>query len=105
MNEIISANVLIQEKITMRQIMSFYQESKQYEGNVYLHSNQKIVDAKKLSKLVSFMLTVNADSPVKIIVEGQHVQNKLQELTEVCTVQEQTLQRKYFMNPTQTIQV
>ncbi|PLT31253.1 HPr family phosphocarrier protein [Peribacillus deserti] len=105
MTEIISASVLIEEKLTMSQIMSFYQASKLFEGNVYMHCSHKIVDAKKLSKLVSFMLTVDEHSAIKIILEGQEVQGKLTELTELCAAQEQPLKKKYFMNPTETIQV
>lgn len=58
MKEIISANVLVQNKFTMKKMLEIYQASKQFDGTTYLYSKHKAVDASNLSKLVSFLLTV-----------------------------------------------
>ncbi|WP_409294840.1 HPr family phosphocarrier protein [Peribacillus sp. SCS-26] len=106
MNEIISASISIPEKLAMKKIMLFYQSVKNYDGNVYLLCSQKLTDAKKLSKLVSFMLTINECDSLKIIVEGQDVSEKMQELLDIASpTQEQAPVPRYFLNPTDTIQL
>ncbi|WP_051348440.1 hypothetical protein [Peribacillus kribbensis] len=104
MPEITSANIHIYEKLPMRNILSLFQAIKAYKGNVYLHCGHRTIDAKNLSKLVSFLLTMNNCSDVKIIIEGQQVQSKLMELSRLFT-DEQPSRKKFFRNPSETIQV
>lgn len=107
MYEIISSDLIIKNKLTMRQIMDFHQEMINYEGNIYLLCKHKVVDATKLSKLVSFMLTVEEDSKLKVVIEGQNVQSILDKVTRCCNPasKEERHNYKFYINPTETVQI
>lgn len=107
MKEIISANVLVRNKFTMKKMLEIYQASKQFDGTTYLYSKHKAVDASNLSKLVSFLLTVKQQTSLKIIVEGTEVQNHLQHIKDMCSnhVSEVRLSEKRFINAAETIQL
>ncbi|CAH0344314.1 HPr family phosphocarrier protein [Bacillus sp. CECT 9360] len=107
MYEIISSDLKIKNKLTMRQIMDLHQEMKNYEGNIYLLCKHKVVDAISLSKLVSFMLTVDEDSKIKVVVEGQNVQDILDKVSKCCNPasHEERHNYKFYINPTETVQI
>ncbi|RFU70652.1 HPr family phosphocarrier protein [Peribacillus saganii] len=107
MYEIISSDVKVQSRLTMKGILSVYQNIKGFEGNIYFMCNHKIIDAQKLSKLVSFMLTIEEDSLIKIIVEGKEVQQKLEDLKENFDghFQPSGIRQPYFVNPTDTVRI
>lgn len=105
MHEIISSDLKINKKLPMRQIMALYQEMKKYEGNIYFINKHKVIEASKLSKLVSFMLTVDEKSVLKVVIEGRKVQKILDKVTKYCqTVSEKQL-NKFYINPTDTVQI
>ncbi|WP_026584521.1 HPr family phosphocarrier protein [Bacillus sp. J33] len=107
MKEIISTNVLVQNKFTMKKMLEIYQASKQFTGTTYLYSKHKTVDASNLSKLVSFLLTVKPQTTLKIIVEGNEVQNHLEKIKKMCTshVSVSRMTEKRFINSSETIQI
>ena len=106
MYEILSTDVRLTNKFTMKNIMSFYQETKNFNGNVYLLHKHKIINAQKLSKLVTFLMMAEQNSTIKIIVEGRDVQAKLQQLETVCEYAfERSQKLAYFINPTDSVQV
>jgi phosphotransferase system HPr-like phosphotransfer protein len=106
MYEIISSDVKIEKKLTMSQIMSLYQQMKNYDGNIFFLKDHKLVDASKLSKLVSFMLTVDEATRLKVVIEGKDVK-KLLEKVEHCFQQteQQAKSYKFYVNPTKTVQI
>ncbi|PLR81200.1 HPr family phosphocarrier protein [Bacillus canaveralius] len=77
MKEIMSSNVLVQNKVTIRKMLDIHQASRQFKGTTYLYSKHKAVDAANLSKLVSFFLTVKPQTTLKIIVEGTEVDKQI----------------------------
>ncbi|PLS17578.1 HPr family phosphocarrier protein [Bacillus sp. M6-12] len=107
MYEIISSDVTVQSRLTMTGILSLYQSIRGFEGNIYFMCNHKIIDAGKLSKLVSFMLTIEEDSLIKIIVEGKQVQQKLEDLKVSFQghFQSAGVRQTYFVNPTDTVRI
>ncbi|MBT2690767.1 HPr family phosphocarrier protein [Bacillus sp. ISL-47] len=107
MKEIISTNVLVQNKFTMKKMLEIYQASKQFKGTTYLYSKHKAVDASNLSKLVSFLLTVKPQTTLKIIVEGNEVQDHLEKIKDMCTSHISVLRmtEKRFINSSETIQI
>ncbi|WP_264736764.1 HPr family phosphocarrier protein [Cytobacillus firmus] len=107
MKEIISTNVLVQNRFTMKKMLEIYQESKQFEGTTYLYSKHKAVDASNLSKLVSFLLTVKPQTTLKIIVEGKEVQKHLEDIKEMCSnhVSVLRMSEKRLINSAETFQL
>ncbi|CAM3513693.1 hypothetical protein GCM10009865_33110 [Aeromicrobium ponti] len=107
MKEIISTNVLVQNKFTMKKMLEIHQASKHFKGTTYLYSKHKAVDASNLSKLVSFLLTVKPQTTIKIIVEGNEVQDHLEKIKEMCTSHISVLRmtEKRFINSSETIQI
>ncbi|MDF2039114.1 HPr family phosphocarrier protein [Bacillus sp. CMF12] len=107
MKEIISTNVLVQNRFTMKKMLEIYQGSKQFEGTTYLYSKHKAVDASNLSKLVSFLLTVKPQTTLKIIVEGNEVQNHLEHIKEMCSnhVSVLHMSEKRLINSAETFQL
>ncbi|MDQ0219948.1 HPr family phosphocarrier protein [Peribacillus cavernae] len=107
MYEIISKDVKINNKLTMRQIMSLYQEMKNYRGSIYIICKHKVVDPANLSKLVSFMLTLDEKSELKVVAEGQDVQSILNNVEKCC----QSVSGKeaniyeFYINPAETVQI
>jgi phosphotransferase system HPr-like phosphotransfer protein len=85
MKEIISTNVLVCTKFKLKNILDIYQASKQFNGSTYLYSQHKAVDSTNLPKLVSFLLTVETQTVLKIIIEGRDVQQHLDHIKEMCT--------------------
>jgi phosphotransferase system HPr-like phosphotransfer protein len=106
MYEILSTDVKITKKFSLKNIMSFFQETKSFNGNVYLLHKHKIINAQKLSNLVTFLMMAEENSIIKIIVEGKDVQAKLQQLESVCeNAFERSQKMAYFLNPTDSVQV
>jgi phosphotransferase system HPr-like phosphotransfer protein len=107
MKEIISTNVLVQNRFTMKKMLEIYQVAKQFEGTTYLYSKHKAVDASNLSKLVSFLLTVKPQTTLKIIVEGNEVQKHLEEIKEMCSNHVSVLRvsEKSLINSAETFQL
>ncbi len=107
MKEIMSSNVIVQKKFTMRKMLEIYQTAKQLSGTTYLYSQQKAVDASNLTKLVSFLLTVKPQTTLKIIVEGTEVEECLNLLTTKLTNEASVLRvnRKRLLKTTESFQV
>ncbi|WP_419883299.1 HPr family phosphocarrier protein [Peribacillus sp. B-H-3] len=107
MSELISTEISLNKKLTMRQLMELYQITKNSGSTAYFMCKQKIVDSAKLSGLVSFMLTLNECSDIKVIIEGANVQETLQNIKDCChsSTLRQNDKFKYFANPEQTIQI
>ncbi|PLT33721.1 hypothetical protein [Bacillus sp. V5-8f] len=104
MYEIISSDIKIDKKLSVQQMMALYQEVSSFDGNVYFLFKHKIIDAAKLSKLVSFMLTIEERTSIKVIIEGKKVQKMVSTVTKYCGGK---LQKNYklYMNPKDTIQI
>lgn len=107
MKEIMSSNVMIRKKITIKKMLEVYQTVKKLEGATYLYSRQKAVEVTSLSKLVSFMLTVQPNTTLKIIMEGVDVEPQLEKLTKMLTKEASVLQvnRKRLLDSTESFQI
>lgn len=107
MYEIMSSNVMVQKRFTMKKMLEIYQAAKKLNGTTYLYSRQKAVDASSLSKLVSFLLTVEPQTTLKIIVEGTDVENQLEQLTKMLTNETSVLRisRKRLIDSSQSFQI
>ncbi|MDP4163199.1 MAG: HPr family phosphocarrier protein [Bacillota bacterium] len=105
--EIISTNVIVRNKFTMKKMLEIFQASKQFNGSTILYSKHKAVDASSLPKLVSFLLTLHSQTTLKIIVEGQNVQEHLNLISDVCTghVSILKISPKRFLNTSETFQI
>jgi phosphotransferase system HPr-like phosphotransfer protein len=107
MKEIMSSNVMVQKKFTMKKMLEIYQAAKKLDGTTYLYSRQKTVDASSLSKLVSFLLTVEPQTTLKIIFEGKDVESQLEQLTTLLTNEASVLRvnRKRLLDSSQSFQI
>ncbi|MBD1383394.1 hypothetical protein [Metabacillus arenae] len=84
MSEMVSSKLLIENMLSMNQIMELNQIAKQYEGNIYLYThNKSIIDVGKLPSLIAFFLTVKAGCSIKCIIDGQNTNTVLENLREV----------------------
>jgi phosphotransferase system HPr-like phosphotransfer protein len=107
MKEIMSSNVMVQKRFTMKKMLEIYQAVKRLDGTTYLYSRQKAVEATSLSKLVSFLLTVEPNTTLKIIMEGTDVEPKLNQLTELLTNEASVLRvkRKRLIESSESFQI
>lgn len=107
MKEIMSSNVLVQKRFTMKKMLEIYQAAKKLDGITYLYSHQKVVEASSLSKLVSFLLTVEPNTTLKIIVEGTDVEAQLNQLTKLLTNEASVLhvKRKRLIESSESFQI
>ncbi|KIY21835.1 HPr family phosphocarrier protein [Mesobacillus subterraneus] len=107
MKEIISSNVLVEKKFTMKKMLEIYQTASKLDGTTYLYSRQKAVEATSLSKLVSFLLTVEPNTTLKIILEGIDVEPKLTLLTKLVSNEASVLRvkRKHLIETTESFQI
>ncbi|MDQ0414656.1 HPr family phosphocarrier protein [Mesobacillus stamsii] len=107
MKEIISSNVLVEKKFTMKKMLEIYQTASKLDGTTYLYSRQKAVEATSLSKLVSFLLTVEPNTTLKIIMEGIDVEPKLTLLTKLVSNEASVLRvkRKHLIETTESFQI
>ncbi|PLR89925.1 HPr family phosphocarrier protein [Bacillus sp. T33-2] len=107
MKEIMSSNVLVQKKFTMKKMLEIHQAVRKLSGATYLYSRQKAVDASALPKLVSFLLTVEPQTTLKIIVEGTNVEAQLEQLTQMLTNEASVIgdYRKRALNSAGSVQI
>lgn len=84
MNQTISSKLTFDKKLSMQQIMDLFEISKNYEGSIYFVCKNRVVEPERLSKLVSFMLTLEDCSDLKIMIEGPEVQAIMQKINECC---------------------
>jgi len=84
MNQTISTQLTFEKKLSMQQIMDLFAISKNYEGSIYFICKNRVVEPERLSKLVSFMLTLEDCSNLKIMIEGPEVQSIMQQINECC---------------------
>lgn len=107
MKEIMSSNVMVQKRFTMKKMLEIYQATNRLDGATYLYSRQKAVEATSLSKLVSFLLTVEPNTTLKIIMEGNDVEPKLNQLTKLLTNEASVLRvkRKRLIETTESFQI
>ncbi|RSD29244.1 HPr family phosphocarrier protein [Mesobacillus subterraneus] len=107
MKEIMSSNVMVQKRFTMKKMLEIYQASKKLNGTTYLYSRQKAVEATSLSKLVSFLLTVEPNTTLKIIMEGTDVEPQLNQLTQLLTNEASVLRvnRKRLLETSESFQI
>lgn len=107
MKEIMSSNVMVQKRFTMKKMLEIYQTAKRLNGTTYLYSRQKAVEATSLSKLVSFLLTVEPNTTLKIIMEGTNVEPQLEQLTKLLTNEASVLRvnRKQLLDSSESFQI
>jgi phosphotransferase system HPr-like phosphotransfer protein len=107
MKEIMSSNVMVQKRFTMKKMLEIYQAAKKLNGTTYLYSRQKAVEASSLSKLVSFLLTVEPNTTLKIIMEGTDVEAQLEQLTVLLTNEASVLRksRKQLLETSESFQI
>ena len=107
MKEIMSSNVMVQKRFTMKKMLEIYQAAKKLNGTTYLYSRQKAVEASSLSKLVSFLLTVEPNTTLKIIMEGTDVEPQLEQLTVLLTNEASLLRksRKQLLETSESIHI
>ncbi|MEJ9232547.1 hypothetical protein LAV79_24465 [Peribacillus butanolivorans] len=84
MNKVISSDIKTNKRLSMRQIMNLYQVTKEHRGNIYFICNHILVEAKKLSTFVSFVLILQECATMKVILEGQNVQAMLEKVQIIC---------------------
>lgn len=84
MNKVISSDIKTNKRLSMRQIMNLYQVTKEFKGNIYFICNHKLVDAKKLSTFVSFVLILQECATMKVILEGENVHAMLEKVQAIC---------------------
>ncbi|GAA0334847.1 hypothetical protein GCM10008967_27080 [Bacillus carboniphilus] len=73
MKEILSTQITLHEDTSMDRILSFHQFTRNYSGNIYMISQRKVLNPNNLPKLVSFLLTCKSNDEVKIVVQGNNV--------------------------------
>ncbi|MBM4764100.1 HPr family phosphocarrier protein [Bacillus sp. B15-48] len=74
MNEMISSTILVQKRFSFQKMLEIHQEIKSVNSSVYLLHKHKVIDASSLSKLVSFLLTVEPQTEIKLLIEGMNVE-------------------------------
>ncbi|MBT2705741.1 HPr family phosphocarrier protein [Bacillus sp. ISL-35] len=91
----------------MKKMLEIYQAANKLDSTTYLYSRQKAVEATSLSKLVSFLLTVEPNTTLKIIMEGTDVEPKLNQLTKLLTNEASVLRvkRKRLIETTESFQI
>ena len=100
MNTVISSDIHTNKRLSMRQILNLYQVTKEFKGNLYFICNHKMVDAKKLSTFVSFVLTLQECVNMKVILEGEDVHTMLGKVQAICNEEEE---KAYDLNKTVNI--
>ncbi|WP_445486534.1 hypothetical protein [Niallia sp. 03133] len=71
----------LQEKLTMDDILSFYETSKEFNGKCQLLCKKHVIETTNLPNLVSFFLTANKKQAVHLKLEGQQVKKFWKEFT------------------------
>jgi phosphotransferase system HPr-like phosphotransfer protein len=85
MREILSTNIKIQTKYCTKITLDIFHVAKQFEGNTFIYSNHKTIDAANLPKLVSFLLTLEPKTTINVIIEGSNVKNHLEKILTLLT--------------------
>ncbi|MFS0783001.1 hypothetical protein [Bacillus sp. 1P06AnD] len=92
MKTIVATDLHIQETLPVRTVMAIYKEIKQWGGDVYLVQNRRMVSGNSLTKLLTFLMTTNSNTPIKLIVEGSNAQHMNQQLKDLFEKKGKTLE-------------
>lgn len=104
--EINSTKLTMQNKFCTKKTLEIFQMIKQFEGKTYLYCNHKTIDAANLPKLVSFLLTLQPKTNLKIIAEGKNVHKHLQKLKQLMTMNAEYIkQSKTVLIAKKTMQI
>ena len=90
----------------MKKMLEIYQTASKLDGTTYFYSRQKAVEVTTLSKLVSFLLTVEPNTTLKIM-EGVDVEPKWIQLTKLVSNESSVLlvKRKHLIDTTESFQI
>ncbi|WP_442599029.1 HPr family phosphocarrier protein [Neobacillus sp. D3-1R] len=83
--EINSTKLTMHNKFCTKKILDIFQTIKQFDGKTYICCNYKIIDGENLPRLVSFLLTLQPKTNIKIIAEGRNVHKHLSLLKDMMT--------------------
>ncbi|GAE94228.1 hypothetical protein JCM21714_3368 [Gracilibacillus boraciitolerans JCM 21714] len=85
MKKFLSTQVTLEEKLSMKQIISFFQYEKNYNGSIYILGNHQMISLHDLPGLVAFSLLTSADCDVQFVVEGINPEQALEDLQNYLT--------------------
>jgi phosphotransferase system HPr-like phosphotransfer protein len=84
MTKMISLQVNVTQKLTVRQIIELFQLTKNYDGTISFTCEDRVVKPARLSKLVSFMLTLNECTQLTIHVTGVDPYSITKKINQCC---------------------
>ncbi|MGN1401403.1 MAG: hypothetical protein ACI4XL_07880 [Bacillus sp. (in: firmicutes)] len=84
---IMATDLYLSYKTPIHSIMNFYKEMKSWGGNIYLIQNRRMVDCSHLAKLITFILTAQPSTPVKMVLEGQNPEEMEHRFSKILTYQ------------------
>ncbi|MFJ7975933.1 hypothetical protein JNUCC23_05880 [Peribacillus sp. JNUCC 23] len=100
------SQITINEQLNIRQITELFQVIKDYPGSITLQCEARTVEPKRLSKLVSFMLTLKDCKQLKIHIAGNHIQHVISKIKNCCQPSQQHRETTYniYINNKQKLQ-
>ncbi len=79
-------DVTFQEILPIQDIISFYREIKSWGGQVFMIQNRKMVSCSNLPKMIAYMLVIDPDKPVKLILEGENTEYMAEHFEEILKI-------------------
>ncbi|MFC5450343.1 HPr family phosphocarrier protein [Paenibacillus aestuarii] len=79
-------------------VLEFVRIANLHTCNIYIGSNEKMLNAKGLLGIVSFSLSLNEYSSVLLQLEGEDAQEAFEQLAVFLQINEQRLHTGYAMN-------
>ena len=107
MNELTSYKIHLNQQLTTNEILNIHHYVANNECDVYLHQNHLIADAGNVTKLLSFFLLADTQSPIKMIIDGECVDHHYDQLSVLWEqrIEKCDLQTKYDHSITNNISI
>ncbi|WP_028393281.1 hypothetical protein [Bacillus cihuensis] len=100
------SQITINKQLNIRQIMDLFQIIKDYSGSITFQCETRTVEPERLSKLVSFMLTLKECNQLTIHISGNHTQYVLAKINNCCQPSQQHRETSYkiYLNNNRKLQ-
>ncbi|KAB8139360.1 HPr family phosphocarrier protein [Gracilibacillus oryzae] len=88
MKEFKSKKIILDNKLSINEVLAINLYEKTFNGNIYLLHNHEMVNTKHLSELVTFSLMIEENSEIHFVAEGRNSEEALEEVAEKLQTRE-----------------
>lgn len=94
---ITAEEIVIKNKISLKQLISISQIAKAYNGTIKIVKNKQAINVTNVTKLTAFFLTLSQNSRIKLVAEGANMKEAIRKIEHLFNYSAKPQQDKNFM--------